>query len=102
PNISIGNNQDLMGMFDCLGRQVTKLIDCLAKRGPFCKGPVNDERSESAKILDGLKLAARKDRRVKKELPAMLRRLLQKIALAADMTFQRSHQVFPQIVKRRV
>ena len=89
-------------MFDCLGRLVPKLVDCLAKRGAFCKGPVNDERSESAEMLDGLELAVSKDRRGKEKLPAMFGRLLQKIALAPDVTFQRSHQVFAQVVQRWV
>src|SRR3981081_3077310 len=89
-------------MLDCRGRLVTKCVDSGAKRGAFRKGAVDDVRPESAEILNGLKLAIGENRRLEEKLPAMLGCFLKKIALAPDVAFKRSHQIFPKIVERRI
>src|ERR1700736_5728554 len=101
-HIPIGNNQDLAPMLDRIDRGLTKLGDSRTKRSPFCEGSVDDAGSESVNMFDGLKLPVGKDRRLEEKLAAMFRGFLQKITLPADVTFQRSHQVFPQIVERRI
>ena len=89
-------------MYDGVGRTLPKLANCCGKRSTFCEGRIDHPRAESAKILDRRDIRMCENRRFQEKLPAMLGRFLKEVTLATNVTFQRSHQVFAQIVERRI
>ena len=102
---AVGQNDEVLALGNGLRRSVAQVVQSPVHRSRFRleqRGQRGRRHSRQVQGLDLRQLLVGEQRRLEPQLPAVLRAFVEQVLLAADKRFQRSDQLLPDRVQRRV
>ena len=102
---AVGQNDEVLALGNGLRRSVAQVVQSPVHRSRFRleqRGQRGRRHSRQVQGLDLRQLLVGEQRRLELQLPAVLRTFVEQVLLAADKRFQRSDQLLPDRVQRRV
>ena len=102
---AVGQDDEVLALGNGLRRSVAQVVQSPLHRSRFRleqRGQRGRRHSRQVQGLDLRQLLVGEQRRLEPQLPAVLRTFVEQVLLAADKRFQRSDQLLPDRVQRRV